>query len=191
MRMNLMVICIIGMLALAGCSTFSVSTDYDTSVNFSTYHAYRWQKADEAPAGKDLLAANPLVYRRVRDAVDRQLAAKGYLYRETGPVDFTVSAVATVREMARLEPGPEYWNFGYYRGRGGWYRTWWGDPMPYVDYYEEGALLIDITDTSKHELSWQGIVRGMVHDYDSPEQMKLRIEEAVGKLLLSFPPVRK
>lgn len=191
MRIKVLFICIIGMLALAGCSTLSVSTDFDTSINFSTYHTYRWQNANEAAVGKDLLAANPLVYRRVRDAVDRQLAAKGYVYRESGPVDFMVSAIATIRQMARLEPEPEYWNYGYYRGWGGWYRTWWGDPSPYVVYYEEGSLLIDITDTSKKELAWQGIVRGLVHDYDSPEQMQLRINDAVSRVLISFPPGRK
>jgi hypothetical protein len=186
-----MFITVLALLALAGCSTLSVSSDYDSAVNFSAYHSYRWQQADDSADGRDLLAANPLVYRRVKAAVDRELSLRGYLLKEAGPVDFMVSAVASIRSMARLEPEPVSWNVGYYRGRPQWYRSWWGDPWPYVVYYREGALLIDITDASRKELAWRGVVRGLVHDYDTPGQMQMQIDEAVKRLLSEYPPGRK
>ncbi|NTV01625.1 MAG: DUF4136 domain-containing protein [Chlorobiaceae bacterium] len=182
---------ILALLSLAGCSTLSVSSDYDSSVNFTSYRTYRWQLPGDTASGKDLLATNPLVGRRVKLAVDRELAARGYVLSERGPVDFTLSAVATVRQMARMEPDPVTWNVGYYRGRPMWYRSWWGAPWPTVVYYEEGALLLDITDAARKELAWRGVVRGMVEDYDSPDRMQERIDEAVRKLLSEFPPHRK
>ena len=188
MRQGKVFMILLVLLSLAGCSTLSVSSDYDNKVNFSDYHAYRWQKAENAVYGRDLLAANPLIYNRVKSAVDREFASRGYVLRESGPVEFTVSAVATIRQITRLEPGPYGWNVGYYRGRPGWYRAWWADSWPYEVYYEEGALLLDITDTAKKELSWRGIVRGLVEDYDTPERMQSRIDEAVKKLLGEFPP---
>ena len=191
MRKGAILMLLFALLSLAGCSTLSVSSDYDSSVNFSAYHAYRWQAPGDTTAGKDLLAANPIVGRRVKAAVDRELAERGYVLRERGPVDFTVSAVATVRHLARLEPDPVTWNVGYYRGRPMWYRTWWGEPWSTVVYYEEGALLLDITDAAKKELAWRGVVRGLVDDYRSPERMQGRIDEAVKKLLSEFPPVRR
>ena len=192
MRQGTVVMIILTLLSLAGCSTLSVSSDYDNAVNFSTYHAYRWQAPGDTAAGKDLLATNPIVGRRVRTAVDRELAARGYVLREHGPVEFTVSAVATVRQLARMEPDAFNWNVGYYRGHPRWYRTsWWGDPWSNVVYYEEGALMLDFTDAAKKELAWRGVVRGMVDDYGSPDQMQERINEAVKKLLSEFPPIRK
>ncbi len=182
---------LLALLALAGCSTLSVTSDYDSSVNFGSYHAYRWQAPADTAAGRDLLAANPIVARRVRSAVDRELAARGYVLREGGPVDFTVSAVATVRQMSRLEPDPVTWDIAYYRGRPYWHRSWWGDPWPTVVVYEEGALLLDITDARRRELAWRGVVRGLVEEFATPERMQARIDEAVGKLLSEFPPARR
>ncbi|NTU67321.1 MAG: DUF4136 domain-containing protein [Chlorobiaceae bacterium] len=177
--------------SLAGCSTLSVSSDYDNTMDFAAYHAYRWQAPGQDASGKDLLASNPIVGRRVKAAVDRELAARGYVLKQVGPVDFMVSAVATVRQISRLEPDPVSWNVGYYRGRPVWYRSWWGDPWPTVAYYEEGALMLDITDARKKELAWRGVVRGLVEDYGTPDRMQGRIDQAVQQLLSEFPPARK
>jgi len=51
--------------------------------------------------------------------------------------------------------------------------------------------MLDFTDAAKKELAWRGVVRGMVDDYGSPDQMQERINEAVKKLLSEFPPIRK
>lgn len=178
------------LLSLAGCSSLSVSSDYDTSANFASWRTYRWEKVADTGSG-DLLASNPIVYRRVVSAVDRELAAKGFIFREKGPVDFTVSARAVVRELVWYEPAPVGWHLGYYRGRRMWYRGWWGEPWPTPVYYREGALLLDITDVSGREIAWRGAVSGLVDDYPTPERMQEAIDKAVRKLLAGFPPGRK
>ncbi|NTU93433.1 MAG: DUF4136 domain-containing protein [Chlorobiaceae bacterium] len=179
------------LLTLTGCSTLSVSSDYDAAVDFGSWHTYRWQQAPDTTAFRDLLASNPLHYRRVRGAVDRELATKGYLLREKGPVDFTVSAKGIVRLLARLDPAPVSWNVGYYRGRPRWSRFWWGGQWPTYTYYEEGTLLLDLNDAGRNELAWRGAVSGLFRDFRSPEQMQAEIDVAVRKLLSIFPPVRK
>jgi hypothetical protein len=189
MRAGILSICLLVLLSLAGCTTFSVSSDYDKAINFGAYRTYRWQKSDNPSAGRDLLDANPLVYRRVKEAVDRELIAKGYLFRAAGPVDFMVSAIGTISEQARIAP-PAPDPYGYYPGRGGWAFPWWGEPYPYVVYYDEGALLLDVTDVAKKELAWRGIVRGLFQEYRSPEMAGVHVDEAVRKLLSLFPPGR-
>lgn len=188
MRPKNLVLLLFALISLAGCSTLSVTSDYDNHVNFSAWHTYRWQQAPDTSSVQNLLAANPLVYRRVRSAVDRELASKGYVLKELGPVDFTVSTSGYIRELVRVEPDPGSWQIGYLRGQPMWYRMRWGDPLPNYMYYEEGVLVIDLGDASRKELSWRGAVRGMVQSYHSPEQMQAAIDQAVHKLLSIFPP---
>lgn len=179
------------MLWLAGCSTLSVSSDYDTSVDFDSWRTYRWQEEPDGGGVPDRLSSNPLAWRRVKGAVDRELAAKGYRQRESGPVDFTVSVKGYVREVARILPAPASWQVGYYRGRAVWYRMWYGEPWPEVAWYDEGVLTVDFVDSKNKQLSWRGVVSGVVRDYDSPESMQRSIDAAVYKLLSAFPPGRK
>lgn len=191
MRKGRWMLLLAALLWLAGCSTLSVSSDYDTSVDFASWRTYRWVEARDAGGAPDRLSANLLAWKRVKGAVDRELAAKGYRQRETGPVDFTVSAKGYVREVARILPRPATWQVGYYRGRAVWYRMWDGEPWPDVAWYDEGVLTIDFADTKKNELAWRGVVRGVVRDYDSPESMQRSIDAAVYKLLSAFPPGRR
>ncbi|NTU57746.1 MAG: DUF4136 domain-containing protein [Chlorobiaceae bacterium] len=183
-------------LVLSGCSTLSVTSDYDSSVDFSAYHSYRWSEAPDSTDRRNLLSSNPLIYRRVKRSVDRSLAARGYLLKENGHADFAISARARVMERLRIDPLPPlYGRPELSRGRYGWYSTpWWGSGYAYppaASFYEEGTLLLDITDTASNELAWRGVVRGVVHEYLSIEKMQTDIDEAVKKLLDEFPPLRK
>jgi len=188
MHLKKIIIILFALMSLAGCSTLSVTSDYDNRVNFTTWHTYRWQQVPDTTSVRDLLAANPLVYRRVKSAVDRELASKGYVLKERGPVDFTVSTSGYIRELVRVEPDPGFWQIAYLRGRPMWYRMRWGDPLPNYMYYKEGVLVIDLADASRMEVAWRGAVRGMVQSYHSPEQMQAAIDHAVHKLLSIFPP---
>jgi len=201
MRTRMMYLSLFALLTLAGCSTLTVTSDYDSSVNFSAYHSYRWLETPDSSDAKDVFASHPFIFKRVRAAVDRELAAKGYVMKESGYVDFTVSAHANIQEKARFDPPPPYYDydFAYYRGRAGWYRPWWGYPYAYpysypypqVLYYEEGTILLDITDTARKEVAWRGVVRGIIREYRDPGEMQSHVSEAVMKLLSVFPPVAK
>jgi Domain of unknown function (DUF4136) len=46
-----------------------VRTDYDKHASFEKYHTYYWEKVQ---------TSNPLWESRIRDAVDRDLQAKGW-----------------------------------------------------------------------------------------------------------------
>ena len=59
-------------LLLTACQSVGVQTDFDPSVNFATYRTYQWRPS-EAPRGM-----NPLMFRRIKDSIDRSLTARGY-----------------------------------------------------------------------------------------------------------------
>lgn len=82
---------------LAACSTITVRSDYDHSYDFSKYKTYRFSKESELNR-RDALKKNPLVYKRVVAAVDKDLQAKGFTKKEMGEADFVVVAHAGVKE---------------------------------------------------------------------------------------------
>jgi hypothetical protein len=195
MRTRFWIFSMIALLALAGCSTYTVVTDYDRSMPFEHYKTYRWSTDGVDGFNDDILARNPLIYKYIKSAVDRDLAAKGFVLKESGPVDFTVLPHARVRERVAVSPPVGYaYSAGYYHrwGHRG-YTTIWYDPYPYpaVSYYEEGTLIIDIVDSKKNELAWTGIARGLLRDYNSSERMHRELDEVVAKIMDQFPPLIK
>jgi hypothetical protein len=191
MRYKPVILPILALLLLAGCSSLSVTSDYDSRYPLSAYRSYRWPTEVERKGDDDLLAQNPLLYRRVSSAVDRELAARGYQLREAGESDFIVTIQAGVKEKMRFQQ-PQFisYRWGVYRGRFGWYYPWW-DPFfsyPSIITYEEGTLVIDIVDAKKNELAWRGAARRILRQYRNNEQLQADIDEAVSKILQKFPP---
>jgi hypothetical protein len=198
MRMPLWISSLLALLALSGCSTLSVTSDYDNSYNLNAYKTYRWMQNPPSVTADDALSKNPLIYKRVKFAVKSELAAKGLVLKESGPVDFTVAVHAGVREYAYVYPQPSaafYYHRGHYRGGrfGGGYSPWGWDYYGYapVRYYEQGTLVVDFYDARTNEISWRGMATGIVQDYSSNEQMQKDINDAVARILAKFPPIHK
>jgi len=70
-----------------------VETDYDHSVNFAQVHTYSWGHVH---------ATDPLFEGRIREAVDRDLQAKGWQQVPTGG-DVTLTAVAIGEKPGRIQ----------------------------------------------------------------------------------------
>ncbi len=89
-------IAILSMVAvLEGCAeSIQVNSDYDPTTNFSEFHTYNWlpapQKTIEGPS-------NSLVASRVREAIENQLAFRGYDKQTTGSPDFLVNYHVVVK----------------------------------------------------------------------------------------------
>ncbi len=58
----------------------------------------------------------------------------------------------------------------------------------YVDEYEEGSLLLDMIEAETGQLMWRGSARAVISSKLTQEKRTQRINEAIGKLLASFPP---
>jgi len=140
----------IGLLLLVGCSSVTVTSDYDPEYDFSSFKTFRWADAEEINPN-DELAKHPLIYKRVQDAVNRDLKAKGMELRESGNTDVVVMAHAGTKEKIQVHQ-----TGGYYRG---WYDPYWGPygGSTHVSQYEEGTLVIDIVSWKKKELAWRGL----------------------------------
>ena len=94
--------------ASAGCSSVSVNHDYDPQVNFSQYKTFSWLPI---PAKA---TTNPLVVRRIKDAMTRQLEAKGILLVSQN-ANFLIAMHGTTQEKLDIQdwgyssPSAAYW----------------------------------------------------------------------------------
>jgi hypothetical protein len=100
----------------------------------------------------------------LKDAIRREMDARGYRYVE-GDADLLVNFNANSRENVdvRSSPGP---TFGYYGYRGGLYGGAAIATSPEVETvrYKVGTANVDIVDTRRNQLIWEGIAEGRLTD---------------------------
>ncbi len=75
---------------------------------------------------------------------------------------------------------------------------WWGWGQPYFGYWRPavvgsgdrgpGALVIDVYDTSRGEVVWQGVADGALLDMPSGDELDEYIDNVVQRTLKGFPP---
>jgi hypothetical protein len=169
--------------SLASCVTMSAGSDYYSAVDFSAYRSYAWMAASPLiQSSSSRIDVTPLDVRRIREAIERELAAEGFERAATrDAADFAISFTVGARDMIRIDDYPQI-----YRGR------WrWGPPYYYpnvdIAMYTEGMLAIDIFDNMTREPVWHGWARKQIvgSDVRDPESA---IDAAVAAILADFPP---
>ena len=165
---------------IAGCSRVTVTTDHDPSAHFGTLHTYAWRPGPQQGVD-DPRFDSTLIDKRVRAAVDRVLAAKGYRTAAPGSTaGFLVGYHAVVRQRTSVQTINSW--YGYRVG------GWRGGPPTYAHDYEEGTLLIDVIDPATMKLLWRGSGTAVVDPSTGAEKRERRINEAVDEILAKFPP---
>jgi hypothetical protein len=146
-----------------------VAVDYDHAANFKQIKTYSWAK---------LHTADPITDNRVKEAIDQELAAKGWSQLPSGgDVALVVVEQTSVRE--------QYDSF--YNGFGG--RRWGGgmvDETTTVDNYEVGTLIVSMFDGNSRQLIWRGTATG--DKSDNPQKKIKSLTKVVQKMFKNFPP---
>ena len=172
------------------CSTLSVSTDYNPAYDFTKLKTYAWLDSGKAP-GSDARVNNDLVKDRVRAAVDRALAARGYVKTSPAVADFRVSWLGAIDKKLQMESIDHFYSsYGY----GALVRDpfWGGSTMRTVTTreYEVGTLIIDVLDPAGHKLIWRGTGKDRIGGAGDPVKITKGINDAVDAIMASFPPVK-
>ena len=154
-------------------SAQKVTTDFDHSANFSQYKTFMWIRE---PGMSD-----PLMKRRVVDAINGQLIAKGLqLVTEGG--DLGVIANGATKEEHTLET--------LYNGFGGWGWRGWGGGMgmatTFPESYTVGTLIVDLFDTKTKQVVWRGTATETLPD--KPEKTAEKLNKTIEKMFNKFPP---
>jgi hypothetical protein len=166
-------------LLLAACASMRVGSDQHPQADFSGYRTFAWMA--EAPAGgSGQVQLSALTLRRIREAVEGELSAKGYRHAAgAGAADFLVSFTVGTRERMESrtrsipiqEQGPS--------------RQWsWLDVD--VHFHQEGTLSIDIFDGASAQPVWHGWATKTVTDADQADPGPV-IQRAVSQILEKLP----
>ena len=167
---------------LAGCAGFTVVHDYDTHANYASYKTYDWYAAGRRAQGKAEGVENPIMDRRVRAAVERELAAKGFQMKKEGDPDFLVTYYPAYRN------GTSYTTTTL----GGWGGRRWGygvgTQFTEARPFREGTIVLEIVDAKSNQLVWRSAAEGALTGLADPEDAEAQVTDAVRKMLARFPP---
>jgi len=162
------------LLVITSCSSVKVATDYEKSADFSKYKSFAFYKP-----GIDEAEINDIDKRRLLRAIEAELLAKGMTKSETP--DLLVSLFTKSREQVNV------YNNGYGPYGYGWgWSPWYYGNRSYVSTSTQGTLYLDLIDSNKKELVWQGMGTGYLsQNMDKKEE---RIKEFVAKIMGKYPP---
>lgn len=156
---------------LVGGSTLAQDVKYNfmPGTNFSKYHTYKWINIPEN--------AHPsqIVEQEIKQAIDTQLAAKGFTKTEDDTADMYVGYQCSVDQERQ-------WNGFGMRGIGG------GMGSVSSSTIQNGTLAVDFYDPADKQLIWRGQATKTLNPSGNQEKDMQRLNQSMAKLLKNFPP---
>ncbi|MFA9420424.1 MAG: DUF4136 domain-containing protein [Gammaproteobacteria bacterium] len=181
---------VVVLIGLQACSGITVSQDYDQDFRFSGMKTFTWKSNVNNEYG---LSDNDLVDSRIRKAVEDGLSEKGYNYIDSENIDsekadFYISYHLTVEQKissSNVSGGVSVGrgSYGSYGGIG----VGIGSGST-VRAYDQGTLLIDVTEAAGDQLVWRGVSTQIVSEHSSAEKTTEMVNATVAKILEQFPP---
>lgn len=172
-------------LSLAACATTSgpdIRVDHDPAADLHAYKTYGFPEE----VGTDRAGYSTLETRYLKNAVNREMQRRGYVYDETDP-DLLVNFFSNVREETDLLRSPRL--HGYYGYRYGLYGPWpLYDDDVYPVTYKVGTVNIDIVDGERMQLVWEGVAEGRLTQ-DDLKNSRVAIDSAVAELFQRYSGV--
>ena len=160
---------------LASCGSVRVSTDYDSTIDFTKYKTFAFYKK-----GIDKVEISDLDKRRILKAVESELLALGFTKSEQP--DVLVNIFTKSREKIDIYNNNNNMFFG-------WHPWYYGPNFgTQISQYTEGTLFIDLIDANKKELAWQGIGSGALSSARNMTKKEERIKEFVAEIMAKYPP---
>jgi len=170
-------------ITIAACSGIQVSQDFEQDFDFSGMKTFAWQPNDNNEWG---LTSNELVDRRIQNAIVNTFTAKQFTLEDSARPDFLVSYNLVVDQRissSNVSGGVSMGRSA--RGRTGSIGISTGSQ---IRTYEQGTLLIDVTDVASGKLVWRGVSSQALPDLSNPERLTAHINDTVEAILAQFPP---
>ncbi|MFY0582221.1 DUF4136 domain-containing protein [Cystobacter fuscus] len=178
--------------ALAACSGIQTRTNFDPGAvqALESYRTYSWLPMKE---GADTRIYNSIIQSRVRLAVDRELAERGFrLVDENQKPDFKLGWHGAIDKRVDVDVINNFYGYRW----DPWYDPFFGPvayggagaPTATVREYREGTLILDVVDAKSNNLVWRGTAEATLADNMSAKKSQKLIDNAVEKILKDFPP---
>ena len=165
-------------LMVSGCAArMSASSHVERARDFSVYRTYQWGSPDALPTGDPRLDNDPFFRDHMMGAIEKQLAARGLQFAESGSAELLIHYHANVVERIDVN-GIDSAN-GYCGP---------GDCPASVVRYEAGTIVLDVIDAASNRLIWRGWVqtnmRGVIGNRAGLSEV---VDEAAARILQRFP----
>lgn len=183
---NLFLVLVAGVI-LSSCSSLTVVTDYDKTVDFSqhkTLEYYGW--ADNSDK-----ILNRFDKERIEQAFGDEFEKRGFSQAEKGEGDVIVSLYIVTEQKtqttAHTTSTGGYGSYGGYYNYGPGYGWGGGNSTTTIsDYdYTVGTLIISVYDAEKKELIWEAVGRGTVDD--DPKSREDNVGKGAAKIMKDYP----
>ena len=152
--------------------------DFDKSAPFAQFKSYTMQPGTPTK--------NALIDNRIIAAIERQLAAKGFVRNDAAPDVVVLFHVALdeQKDISTFSSGPMYGGYGYGWGGG------WGTTTTDVRVREItiGTLAVDMVDAKTKQVAWRGLGTKEINTSAKPEKREENINKAVEKIFKNYPP---
>src|SRR5579884_2738829 len=146
-----------------------VAVDYDHAAKFNQVKTYSWSKVETADGIWD---------QRVKDAINKQLSAKGWTQVPSGG---DVALVAVEKTSIHQQYDTFYNGFGGWRWGGGL-----GETTTSIDNYKVGTLVVSMFDGNSKQLIWRGMSSSDLSG--NPDKNAKKLDKDVQKMFKHFPP---
>jgi len=156
----------------------AVNFDYDTAADFTAMKTFDWMPATGNAAGDELLV------KKIRNAVDAQLQAKGSNIAADNP-DFLIGMELSGKTITGGSTGVGV-SVGIPVGRMG--RISVGGGKSKTSEKKEGTLVMDFVDAKTKSLVWRATATEVVNPSATPEEKQKKIDEVIAAMLANFPP---
>jgi len=145
-------------LALTACETGpKIRANTDANANFQNYKTYTFPEK----LGTDRGGVSTPLTSYFKEAVRREMDARGYKFVEGGDADLFVNFHANARENVDVRSTPAPYYGGYYGYRASVYGGWYGGGSEVETVrYKVGTCNIDVVDAHRRQLVWEGIAEG-------------------------------
>lgn len=167
---------------LAACATSpNVDSLYDRDADFSQYKTFAFAETQSESTGK----YTSLLDKFLKSAISRELLVRGYV-RSDKPdllVNYHVSSKEKTDVYDVHRPSFSYYHYRYTYGYTPW--PYYGTELR-VRKYTEGTLNIDLVDTGKKQLVWEGLTVGRIRN-ESLANLEGRINAAVKLVFDQYP----
>jgi hypothetical protein len=158
----------------AACAVVSVRSYSSRGLDLGRYHTYAWKPADSHGTGDPRLDNNRFFEERVRQQVDRQLAARGFEKTASAP-DLVVHYHASFTQKLEVREEDQQY----------------APCLPEdcrASVYDAGTLVVDLVDARTETLLWRGWAEGSMDGViDNQTWLEERVDAAVLRIFQRLP----
>lgn len=175
-------------LLLTACAS-TANVDYNTSYDFNSIRTIQLIDPDQQTS-RDTRINSPLVSARIRDALTRQLMAKGFRMVESN-ADVSMQYQLTTRSGVESYGSGVSFGLGHIIGSHSGVGVGYNFPGYDIDSYDESVLTVDVLSMSDKSLLWRGSSNTRLDDGLTPEKLDKIAHKLVSETLANFPPVKQ